>query len=87
MGSHGVKAPESMKCVGVGAARAARAAGFEVGSKHPAEQARLVPTVYPRAKHGAIWGRQHKINPCTNSARKHYKITSRMRCSMKKIEA
>ena len=37
MGSHGAKAPNSTMRVGVGAARAARAAGFEVGSKHPAE--------------------------------------------------
>jgi len=35
------EAPCLEKYVGVGAARAAGAAGFEVGSKHPAEHARL----------------------------------------------
>ena len=41
MGSYGAKAPKRMKFVGVGVARAARAAGFEVGGKHLAEHARF----------------------------------------------
>ena len=40
-------APKSAMRVGLGTARAARAAGFEVGSKHLAEQARSGTTVLP----------------------------------------
>ena len=41
------EAPRLEKFVGLGTARAARAAGFEVGSKHLAEQARFASTVLP----------------------------------------
>ena len=44
---YGAKAPKSTKCVGLGAARAARAAGFEAEHTHPAEQARFAPLVFP----------------------------------------
>ena len=44
------EAPRLEKCVGVGAARAARAAGFEVGGKHPAEQARFASTFLPMGR-------------------------------------
>ncbi len=47
MGSHRRVATLSTMRVGVGAARAARAAGFEVGSKHPAEHARFASPVLP----------------------------------------
>ena len=41
MGSHGAKRRKCAKCVGLGAARAACAAGFEVEHTHLAKYARL----------------------------------------------
>ena len=40
-------APKSTMRVGLGTARAARAAGFEVAATHPAEHARFASTVFP----------------------------------------
>ena len=41
------EAPKRMMCVGLGAARAACAAGFEVAAMHPAEHARFAPPDMP----------------------------------------
>ena len=47
------QAPRLEKFVGLGTARAARAAGFEVGGKHLAEQARFARLLLPTCvEHG-----------------------------------
>ncbi len=74
MGSHGAKRRKSTMRVGLGAARAARAAGFEVEHTHPAEHARFVYIGFPmrraRGNSSLIGMNKRLLLQALNSAQK-----------------